>query len=661
MTLLAPIPLALIGWAALALGGLAVVAYILKMRRRRFEVPFSTLWQRVLRERDATSLWRRFRRWLSLLLTLAILGLTLLAATGPRLGGPDTAAKNVVILLDASASMKTVDAGDDHDRARIAVAKDEVQRLLGAMGSGDSVMVMTMDGQTAPLTRFESDTPRLARMVGGVEATDTRANLRQALTAAADALRGRKNPMIILVGDGAYDKATLDSVSWKKGNKLDSIDLAGIDVRYLPVGQTGDNVGIVAFNARRFTTDKTSYQVYIEVQNFGAKPARRKLVLYNGDLATDARTIQLGPGEKLRQIYSRGGGEDSVLRASLEQERDPAHAGASLHDAFALDDTAWALLPARRKQHVLLVTRDNLYLEGAMLVYDNIEVDKLTPEEYDKAMSAGRLPTYQAVVFDDVTPAALPPPPTNLMYFHPEGPSSPLPIRGHITHPHITQVNDSHPVTRYLVMSDVNFDDSDVFSLDRDKGQVALAQAVRSPVMAAVRGKDRKIVVCGFSLGGTDLVLRVAFPLLLVNTLDWFAADQADLITTYTTGTRVRVPMDGVVGASEVAVRAPGGKVSHAPLSGGQVTFYASEVGIHTLTARADGRVLAEEPLAANLSSPAESAIAPVATLEMGGQSLARPAGLTASHRQALWLYLVLLVLLLLGVEWVTFHRRVTV
>ena len=41
-----------------------MVAYILKMRRRRFEVPFSTLWQRVLREKEATSLWRRLKRLL---------------------------------------------------------------------------------------------------------------------------------------------------------------------------------------------------------------------------------------------------------------------------------------------------------------------------------------------------------------------------------------------------------------------------------------------------------------------------------------------------------------------------------------------------------------------------------------------------------------------
>ena len=58
--------------------GLTIVAYILKMRRRRFEVPFSTLWQRVLEEKESSSLWRHLKRVLSLLLMLMIIGLLLL-------------------------------------------------------------------------------------------------------------------------------------------------------------------------------------------------------------------------------------------------------------------------------------------------------------------------------------------------------------------------------------------------------------------------------------------------------------------------------------------------------------------------------------------------------------------------------------------------------
>lgn len=690
MSFLAPISLSIIAWSAAVMGGLAVLAYVLKMRRRRFEVPFSTLWQRVLREKEATSLWKRLKRLLSLLLTLLVLGLLLLAATEPRLGAADHDARSVVILLDASASMKARDGGDggDRERTRMDAAVGQVRDILEGMGGGDAAMVMRMDGQTTPLSRFERDMPRLVNLVEKVQASDMPADLRRALGAAADALQGRQEPMIIIVGDGAYDPEALASVTWKKaapapapaagkggdaapGKRLDAIDLSGIDVRYVPVGKNDENVGIIAFNARRYATDKSSYEVYIEVQNFGKKPARRKLVLYNGDLATDVRTLELNPGERLRQIYSRGGGEDSVLRASLEvdgQAQGSTAAGQARRDVFPLDDQAWALLPARRKQRVLLVTKDNLYLEGAMLVYDNIEVDKLAPEEFDAQVGAGRLPEYAAVVLDEHTPAALPPPPTNLLYFNPQGEGSPFRVRGQLPRPRITEVNENHPVMRWLVLSDVNFDSSSTFDLDRERGEVALASSVRDPVIAAKRTPERKIVACSFSLGSTDLMLRVAFPLFLVNALDWFASDEADLLTTYATGTRARVALDGVVGVSEVTVTSPTRRESRAPLVEGQATFYAAEVGVHTLRAReraaqgqAAGRVLAEVSLAANLSSPTESNIAPSRSLELGGVALAAPEGFGMSHRQSIWMYLVLLAALLLGVEWLTFNRRITV
>ena len=124
MSFLLPIPLATLGWLAAIAGGLTVTAYILKMRRRRFEVPFSTLWHRVLREKEATSLWKRLKRWLSLLLALLVLGLVLFAALEPELGEADDDAQNLVILLDASASMKAMDEGEDGKSTRMEAAVD---------------------------------------------------------------------------------------------------------------------------------------------------------------------------------------------------------------------------------------------------------------------------------------------------------------------------------------------------------------------------------------------------------------------------------------------------------------------------------------------------------------------------------------------------------
>lgn len=705
MSFLTPIALQTVLAVAGVLAGLTVVAYILKMRRRRFEVPFSALWQRVLREKESQSLFKQLRRLLSLLLQLVILALIVLAVLDPRIGEESRAARHVVIIVDASASMKALDelpggaevgdaakdaqhgkaqdgagqpaAGaadaDDGDRvSRMEVAKEKARELLDAMGGGDMAMIVRMDGQTTPLSRFDDDMAMLKKVVAGIEPSDTPADLARALTAAADALRGRKNPTIILIGDGAYAGEARERVIWQPlpegapaDARLDTIDLSGpegpIDTRFVPVGTTGENVGIVAFNARRYLTDKTSYAVFVEVQNFGKEPARRKLVVYSGDSAVDVKTITLAPGERLRELYPNlGGGQDNRLRAELQPATDAGQA-AGPADVFPLDDRAYALLPARKRQEVLLVTRDNLYLEGAMLVYDNIQVDKLTPDEYAQAIEAGSLPAYTAVVFDDHAPAKLPPSPTHILYFGPRGEHSPFAVRSMVPTPRITEVNESHPVMRWVVLSDVNFIDSAVFAIDPGRGDTVLASYVRDPLIAARREGARKIVAFGFSLSGTDLTMRVAFPLLLVNALDWFAGDDADLITTYRTGHRFRVPLDGVFDVPEVEVELPNSRRTRAPVTEGHASFYGHTIGVHRLIAREDGQVVAQIELAANLANPGESQIAPERALTLGGKALAAPEGFRVTARRSLWLYLALAALGLLCIEWVTYHRRITV
>lgn len=802
------------------LAGLTIVAYILKMRRRRFEVPFSTLWQRVLREKESTSLWRHLRRLLSLLLMLAMIGLLLIAVRDPVLGKPDKDAKHVVIIIDASASMKTLDESrdsvevkakkDDADPAakknkdaeisldvskvtgikfekdetwrlknkldaitnsaqftdnqrrkaeligkllddpkvkeaariiiqaeldegaksagalldsvamkasakgradvanvggglsRVEIAKKRAREILSKMGGGDRAMIMKMDGQSTPLSRFTSDMAMLRKVVDNVHASDTPADLRRALAAAGDALRTRdvKNKMIIIIGDGGYREQTLNAVVWEdkkianavntpkpatpppgKPAEVDAddieldigtINLKGVDVRYIPVGQRDDNVGIVAFNVRRYLHNKLNYEAYIEVQNFGSTVATRKLWIYAGGspISTDPEDLVLQPGERIRKIYNNlSGGDDHRLRAELRpvldadivKERQKRGEKEIKTDIFPLDDIAHALLPARTKLQVLLVTPDNLYLEGAALVYENIVPDKLTPEQYEAAMASGSLEKYNAIFFDSYTPKQVPPEDTHLLYFAPKGDNSPFPVRGYLKRPRVTQVRDSHPVMRWLTMSDINFDQTAVFKLDTRKGEVPLATSIRSPMIAAKKEGRRKIVAVGFSLQGTDMMLRVAFPLFLVNVLDWFSGDDTDLITTYNTGRRNRVPMDGTFGLSQVEVVTPNGVVTRAPLSEGQATFYGHSIGVHRLTAVDKGTVLAKIELAANLANPAESNIAPIADLYLGGKKLERPGEFGFTTRESIWLYLVLIVIALLCIEWYTYNRRITV
>jgi hypothetical protein len=685
VSFLSPLSAAMVGWIGAAAALLTVTAYIIKMRRRRFEVPFSRLWQRVLDQKDASALWKHLRRLLSLLLALFVLGLFLLAALGPTLGGTDRRARSVVVLIDASASMKTLDGAPDGDGeaaiSRLDAAKRAAKELIDGMGGGDVAMILQVDGQATPLSRFSSDGPMLRKVVDGIRASDTPADLHRALGAAADALHGRQGPLLVIVSDGAYPAAQLAAVRWDAAapaaapttpadarvraasKDLAAVDLSGIDVRYVPVGRARENVGIIGFAARRFVTNREELEVFVELQNFGAQPARRQLAIYSGDTAMDLQTIELAPGQRLRRIY-KSAGNDARLRASLRPVE-----GAGGSDPFPLDDEAFALLTERKRQKVLLVVperpvvRDDgstdseassLYLEGAMLALkDLLDADKITPAEYDAnpAQASG----YDAVIFDEHTPAA--PPAAHAIYFHPTAEGSPVAVRGQLERPRITETAEEHPVMRWVQMSDVNVDRSHVFTVDRMRGEAALAISVRDPIVVARNAGGKKAVVVGFALAGTDLTLRVAFPLLLINTLDWFAGSSTELITTYTTGQRQRVPLDGAPDVREATVTGPDGATRPAPVVDGVATFYADQVGFYALAAPG----VAGLELAANLSSPAESAIAPVGKLALGGKELAAPEAFAVTRTRTLWAYLVLAALLLLVVEWVTYHRRITV
>jgi hypothetical protein len=665
-----PLSLGVWAWIAGGAAALAVSAYIIKMRRRRFEVPFSRLWQQVLEQKDANALWKQLKRLISLLLILLILGILMFAALDPTLGGTSRDARNVVVLLDASASMKAMDGDEAGEKSRLAVAKERAKQLVDSMGGGDLALIMRVDGQATPMSRFSSDGPMLNKIIDGIQASDTPADLTRALGAASDALRDRKNPLIVIISDGAFPETQLGLVQWTKPDpklvdpkqkNLANVDLSNIDVRYLPVGKRSDNVGIIAFNVRRYIANKAAYEVYVEIQNFGTAPAHRQLRLYNGTTNVDSKRIDLAPGEKIHKIYAKlPASEDNRLRVALQPVE-----GDGGSDPFPLDDEAFALLPARKKQKVLMVTEDNLFLEGALLVYDNVDPMKVTPAEYDA--KPGIADDMDVVIFDEHTPATLPMSPTSVLFFHPTGPNSPFTIRGETQNPRITEIDEGHPVMRWVTMSDVFMDKSNVFAPDAKKGESALAYSVRDPLVVARRDGKRKMLAFGFSLpsmgrdGATDLPMRVAFPMLLVNALDWFAGDTTDLLTTYSTGQRQRVPLDGVVGATEAEAKGPDGTLTRTPIIDGLATFYAPKVGYYELEAKADGKALARIELAANLASPMESNIAPSSELTLADKKLEAPEKFAISRSQKLWIYLILFAMALIVLEWVTYHRRITV
>lgn len=685
-----------------AVGGAVTILYILKLRRRRVHVPFAKLWDRILKEKESTSLFRRLKRLLSLLLQLAFLFLLTAALGDPRLSAEVLEGRTVVLLLDTSASMK---ATDGEEGTRLQTARVKAKQIVRGMSGADTLMLVRMDAQVTPLSGFEGDEKALLKILDGVEASDTRADLARALKFCADALRERKNPQLVLIGDGAYPEAVLERVKLdEKSGKLvstpdkgaakapasapakrsktgapapsqreiDWIDLSGVTVRYVGVGKSSDNLGIVAFNARRYSRNKLSFEIFLEVVNYRDKPAEADLqILVDGQVA-DLQRISLKAGEKARYTCDPEEGKGSggakrkpwcqlaasgeLLEARLQTPGATAENPAAL-DAFPVDDRAYALLPKQRKQHILLVTRGNLYLEGALLLDDNLEVVKVRPDAYSVAEAR----KADAVVFDGFFPKEAPG--RHFLILNPPEKGSPFPVAGQIKAPLITEHDAKHPVMRWVVLKDVNIAASARFAVEA--GVQSLASSFRAPLIVAREEAGLKSVAIGFDITRSDLPLRIAFPILVINSLDWFSGHGESLIVSYRTGQTWPVPLafleEGGPAPAEVRVREPGGGELKLPVQDSKVFIFGATAGPYTISAPGPGGSERKQVIAGNLADFDESRIKPRPALVLGGRTLEAPSGFGIALRREIWVYLLLAALGLILVEWLTYNRRITV
>src|SRR5688572_10539147 len=321
----AGLPLATLLTIGAVAGGLVLVFYILKLRRRPVAVPFSRIWERILRDKEATSLFSQLKRILSLLLQLLLLTLMLIALGDPRLRAIVASGRNVVVLVDASASMKA----RDEKPSRIDAAKDEVRKLIGGLGGSDRLLVARMDAALTPLSTMTGEVADLQKAVDQIVASDTRADLRRGLSFALDSLSGLSKPEIIVVSDGVLGDVN---------EATRGLDLGAAAVTFIPVGKSGKNVAVTQFSVRRYPLDKSRYEVMLEVSNTNLEPANVELTLLGDGDVVDMTRLALGPNERLPRFYKDLAGASRTLEARIKFADGNS-------DDLPADDSAYALMP----------------------------------------------------------------------------------------------------------------------------------------------------------------------------------------------------------------------------------------------------------------------------------------------------------------------------
>lgn len=625
MTLLG-LPLAALAAIFAAAGAATVGLYILKLRRRPVAVPFSPIWERVLRDKDASQLFSRLKNLLSLLLQLVLLGLLVFALGDPRPAAGAAEGRSIVVLVDTSASMQAVDVTP----TRLDVAKKKVIELVQGLGIADRMLIAKMDASTVPLSTMTSEPTELAEAVPKISATDTRADFGRGLAFALDVLRGTKRPEIIVVSDG-----DLDAEAAAKG-----LDMASVPVRLVPVGKGGKNVAITAFSVRRYPLDVSRYEVLLEVTNTTDAAAEVELSLLGDGNVVDVSRLSLRPNERLPRVYADLGGASRMLEARIRMAD-------GTRDALPADDRAYALMPERRRARVQVVTRGNTYLDAALLLDEYLDVTSTKPEAYRAEAP------FDVTIFDGVAkpmPAA-----GGALYLAPPVEDSPVKVGKAVTDFGFDTWDRKSPLLRFMAVDNVQVARGHVFTPDKADHVVAASEL--GPILVSGRREGHPFVALGFDPRDSDLVLRVAWPLFVLNVIHSFVEDDASYLSAYRTGIPWHVPAPS--DASVAWVRYPDGQSHQVPIKEGRAVLFGEHAGFYEL--RAGSPTAAPSFFAANLSDEAESHVAPKPELKVPGAKMAASEGFHAGVRRELWVYFVMVAIAISAAEWFSYHRRITV
>lgn len=477
--------------SALALAGLAVpiiIFYMLKLRRQPARVSSLLLWQQVLQDRQANAPWQRLRRNLLLLLQLIILALLVLALARPYFTVQARVQGNVVLLLDASASMQATDVAP----SRFAAARQLAQDLIDRLDPGDAVTLIAVEGTPRILTPATTDRGLLRRALAAARPTSGPADWEAALTlAAANAatLRGPEATVTIL-SDGAF--------------AADDLPVLPVPVEFITVGQGAGNQGLVALSLR---DGPDGPELFLRAANAAAEPAQRLVEIRVDGQLFDARFLDIPPNA------AAGLTVGGLPLASRQVE---ARLREAPGDLLPADDVAWAVRSAGSAR-VLVVGEGNLFLERALALLPGVEVQRAAPDQPLPHAS----PPFDLTIFDRALPAADALPEGNLFFIAPPASTSLFEVSGALpaSQTRVTRFDGEHPLLTFVQFNNLH---------------VARAQAVRppawgstlvdaagGPLLIAGQSGGRRIAILTFDLHQSDLPLQIDFPIFVVNLSRW--------------------------------------------------------------------------------------------------------------------------------------------
>jgi hypothetical protein len=532
-----------------SISAISVALYLLDRSRRRLIVSTLRFW--VAAEQPAIAARRRrIQQPWSLLLQLVSMGLLILAIAQLRLGTPEPAGRDHVIVLDTSSWM----AARSGNRTLLDIARDRARQYLKALPSHDRVMLIRADGLATPATAFEIDRKKVEAAIRASQPGSTALNLDQALAFArhVQGQDGHRVGEIAFIGAGRTAPRDPGTSAATPRN-----------LRVIQVADTTENVGLRKVGARRSGKDSELWEIYVSLRNYGTKPHAVTVSMdfappgQAGRVTAAARPITLDPGKESEANFEYRTSAGGVLGVNITP-----------HDMFPGDDHAELELPAQPTLPVIVYSREPDLLKPILSATPRVTAVYRKPEEFRPNDSG-------LVILDRFAPPARPT--ADTIWIDPPTGASPVPVRTSVDQVAFSGWDPTHPAAAGLHAQDFKLEHATVFETGMDDGKIG--EVAAGPVIVARPGRP-KAVVLGFHPVLTGMRYELATPLLFANLLRWMSPEtfRRSEAAAGSVGA-VKLVMDQAVASNTVHVTSADGSALPFTVHDRTLTFFSGAPG----------------------------------------------------------------------------------
>ena len=446
-----------------------IMLYILKRKYKEEVISSSLLWKEVYKNTRANTPWEKFKKNILLLLQIIIILSVILALMSPFISIGGRSYKNVIIVIDNTASMNTI---YDDSNSRLEQGKTLAKEYLNSTKEGTNTYIISYDGTSNLLLNGDFNKYNATSIIDKISTSYSSGDISDVVS------------FVKAIGDGVGEEYEALIFTDKQ------MAISDINGRIVYLGNSGLNASVDNVS-HKFVDDKV--KVIANVTNNGDSLYEGDFSLYNGEelVAVEGLTLQVGESKTLS--FELDSLNSDYLKGELSRK-----------DILMEDNTYYHVVNENKVKKILLVTDENIFLEKAFGSIENTEVYKT-----NDVSNITENDEYDLYVFDNKMPEVMPRK-GNILFINPNSNEFFNVLQGGEIG-QATAVKGS--VSSYLentqfTLSEYNIIETPYYGtniLTIDDNSIGFKGEIN----------DRKIAALSFDLHSTDFALKKEFPILI--------------------------------------------------------------------------------------------------------------------------------------------------